>query len=80
MQRLPVADTSVVFQDPTTYSPIRDHPLRWIAFALYPVGVALDYGLNRPVYALASSAPDLFGYTRVDAATRAMAPSGYPSR
>lgn len=80
MQTLPVADTAVVFQDSTTYSPIRDHPLRWIAFALHPLGVALDYGINRPIYALASSAPDLLGYTKVDAATQAQAPSGYPSR
>lgn len=71
-----VADTSVVFQDRAAYSPMRDHPLRWVAFALHPIGVVLDYGINRPLYAIASTAPELFGYTKVDAALEAQAYSG----
>lgn len=58
--------TSLVYSDPAAASPINDHPLRWIAFSLYPVGQALDYGLNRPIYWIGSHPQYLFGYTSED--------------
>lgn len=58
--------TALVYSEPVAQSPINDHPGRWLAFMVHPVGVVLDYGLNRPFYALASSFPTLFGYTSED--------------
>jgi len=43
-----------------------DNPWRWAAFALHPVGVALDYGLNRPIYKIPSKMQYIFGYTAED--------------
>jgi hypothetical protein len=42
------------------------HPLRLIAFILYPAGLLADLLWNQPSYILASKAPDLFGYTSQD--------------
>ena len=42
------------------------HPFRAAAFALHPVGVALDYALARPLYLLGSLAPEWFGFTVED--------------
>ncbi len=58
--------TALVYSEPVAQSPINDHPGRWLAFMVHPVGVVLDYALNRPFYALASSFPTLFGYTSED--------------
>jgi hypothetical protein len=33
---------------------------------LHPVGVGMDYAFNRPLYALASAFPYVFGYTSED--------------
>ncbi|GIW55194.1 MAG: hypothetical protein KatS3mg082_1598 [Nitrospiraceae bacterium] len=59
--------TSLVYTNPMAASPINDHPLRWIAFLLHPIGVGFDYGVNRPVYGLSSLNPNLHGYTSEDA-------------
>jgi hypothetical protein len=58
--------TALVYSDPAAGSPINDHPLRWFTFLVYPMGQAGDYVLNRPIYAIASGAPYLFGYTGED--------------
>lgn len=31
-----------------------DYPLRYIAYALHPVGIALEYGVTRPIHWLVS--------------------------
>jgi hypothetical protein len=33
---------------------------------LHPIGVGIDYGVNRPIYKLTSKMPYLFGYTSED--------------
>lgn len=43
------------------------HPFRGLAFALHPVGVALDYVLVRPFYLLGGLAPEWFGLQGDDA-------------
>ena len=43
------------------------HPFRGLAFALHPVGVALDYVLIRPFYLLGGLAPEWFGVESEDA-------------
>ena len=43
------------------------HPFRGVAFALYPIGVALDWVLIKPFYMLAGLAPEWFGLTSEDA-------------
>ncbi|MBI5411201.1 MAG: hypothetical protein HZA21_04325 [Nitrospirae bacterium] len=59
--------TALVYSDPAAAAQLNDHPLRWVGFALNPLGVAADYAINRPFYALASTMPGLFGYTSEDA-------------
>ncbi|TLY17586.1 MAG: hypothetical protein E6K69_01970 [Nitrospirae bacterium] len=59
--------TSLVYTNPRAASQVYDHPLRWIAFMMNPLGVAVDYGVNRPIYTLSSLAPGIFGYTSEDA-------------
>lgn len=59
--------TSLVYTNPRAASPLNDHPLRWIAFIMNPLGVAVDYGVNRPLYFVPSLAPGVFGYTSEDA-------------
>ncbi|HEY6974179.1 MAG TPA: hypothetical protein VI359_07730 [Nitrospiraceae bacterium] len=59
--------TALVYTNPVAGSPINDNPWRWTGFILHPVGMALDYGFNRPLYKLTSSMPYLFGYTSEDA-------------
>lgn len=59
--------TSLVYTDVAAGAPLNDHPLRWTAFVLHPVGQTLDYGINRPIfYGLSSKMPYLFGYTSED--------------
>lgn len=58
--------TALVYSDPTAGSAISDNPIRWFGFLLHPLGQALDYGVNRPIYALGSAFPYLFGYTAED--------------
>ena len=59
--------TSLVYTDVAAGSPLNDNPWRWLGFLLHPVGQALDYGVNRPIYSLTSHMPYLFGYTSEDA-------------
>jgi hypothetical protein len=59
--------TSLVYTDPRAASPANDNPYRWAAFVLHPVGQFMDYVINRPLYAIASMAPYVFGYTAEDA-------------
>lgn len=59
--------TSLVYTDVAAGSPLLDNPWRWLGFLLHPVGQALDYGVNRPIYSLTSHMPYLFGYTSEDA-------------
>jgi hypothetical protein len=58
--------TSLVYTDVAAGAAPSDNPWRWTGFLLHPVGVALDYGLNRPIYKLTSQMPYLFGYTSED--------------
>jgi hypothetical protein len=59
--------TSLIYTDIAAGSSAYDNPWRWAGFLLHPVGHALDYGLNRPIYAITSKMPYLFGYTSEDA-------------
>ena len=58
--------TALVYSDPAAGSAVNDHPLRWIGFAMHPIGHAADYGVNRPVYTLSSWFAYLTGYTAED--------------
>ncbi|HJT21252.1 MAG TPA: hypothetical protein VJ746_12320 [Nitrospira sp.] len=58
--------TSLVYTDYAAGAALYDNPLRWVAIALHPVGQAIDYGVNRPIYTLGSRMPYLFGYTSED--------------
>lgn len=51
------------------------HPFRLLALVVHPVGVLVDYVVVRPIYFIASLAPDLFGYTAEDRAEREKARS-----
>ncbi len=59
--------TSLVYTNPRAASPLNDHPLRWVAFMGNPLGVAVDYFVNRPIYTLSSLAAGVFGYNSEDA-------------
>ncbi|MEQ1793278.1 MAG: hypothetical protein ABL970_03720 [Nitrospira sp.] len=58
--------TALVYSDPTAGSPINDNPVRWLGFLFHPLGHALDYAVNRPIYTLAGAFPYFFGYTSED--------------
>lgn len=58
--------TALVYSDPAAGSAVNDHPLRWFGFISHPLGHALDYGINRPIYTLASRFAYLSGYTAED--------------
>lgn len=58
--------TSLVYTDVAAGASPSDNPWRWTGFLLHPLGVALDYGVNRPIYTLTSKMPYLFGYTSED--------------
>ena len=58
--------TSLVYTDIAAGAAPNDNPWRWAGFVLHPVGVGIDYGLNRPLYKLTSQLPYLFGYTAED--------------
>jgi hypothetical protein len=59
--------TSLIYTDVAAGAAAYDNPWRWVGFLLHPVGHALDYGLNRPIYKIPSQKPYLFGYTSEDA-------------
>ncbi|MBU6431785.1 MAG: hypothetical protein KGS09_04585 [Nitrospirae bacterium] len=58
--------TSLIYTDVAAGAAAYDNPWRWAGFLLNPAGVALDYGVNRPIYTLSSQMPYLFGYTSED--------------
>ncbi len=58
--------TALVYSHPRAQAPVDDNPWRWVGFALHPIGVGMDYAINRPLYALTSVFPYLFGYTSED--------------
>jgi hypothetical protein len=58
--------TSLVYTDVAAGAAPSDNPWRWFGFFLHPVGVAMDFGVNRPIYMLPSKMPYLFGYTAED--------------
>jgi hypothetical protein len=58
--------TSLVYTDVAAGAAPNDNPWRWTGFLLHPIGLAIDYGLNRPMYLLTSQMPYLFGYTSED--------------
>jgi hypothetical protein len=58
--------TSLVYTDVAAGAAPNDNPWRWFGFLLHPVGVAMDYGMNRPIYTLPNRMPYLFGYTAED--------------
>jgi hypothetical protein len=58
--------TALVYSDPAAGAAVNDNPFRWLGFILHPIGQAFDYGINRPLYALASWLPYLTGYTAED--------------
>jgi hypothetical protein len=67
----PLDSLAMTYADPVAVSPIHDHPVRWLGFLFHPVGVVLDYAVNRPIYAVVSVFPGLFGYTAEDAGHQA---------
>ena len=58
--------TSLVYTDVAAGAASSDNPWRWVGFLLHPLGVAVDYAVNRPMYTLPSKNPYLFGYTPAD--------------
>ena len=63
----PLDATAQIYTLPRTAAPVEDNVWRYLGFVLHPVGLALDYAINRPFYALASTFPTVFGYTSEDA-------------
>ena len=58
--------TALVYSDPAAAAAVNDSPFRWLGFLMHPIGQALDYVINRPLYTLASWFPNFFGYTAED--------------
>ena len=58
--------TSLIYTDVAAGAAPSDNPWRWAGFLVHPLGVAMDYAVNRPIYALPSHKPYLFGYTAED--------------
>jgi len=58
--------TALAYSDPDAASPFDDNPWRWLGFILHPLGVGLDYAINRPIYKLSSTSPGISGYTKED--------------
>jgi hypothetical protein len=58
--------TSLIYTDVRAGSAAYDNPWRWAAFLLHPLGVGIDYSVNRSFYTLAGKMPYLSGYTSED--------------
>lgn len=58
--------TALVYTDPRAGSPINDNPIRWLGFLFHPLGHAVDYAVNRPIYMVTGAFPYVFGYTGED--------------
>jgi len=67
----PLDSLAMSFADPVAVSPVHDYPLRWVGYGMHPIGVILDYLVNRPVYFIASTFPKFFGFTAEDAGHQA---------
>ena len=52
--------TSLVYTDVAAGAAAYDNPWRWTGFFLHPLGVGIDYGVNRSFYTLSSKMPYLF--------------------
>ena len=59
--------TALVYTNPAAGAPADDNPWRWAGFVMHPIGVGLDYVVNRPLYSLSSTFPRATGYTNEDA-------------
>ncbi|MEE8239666.1 MAG: hypothetical protein V3R16_00230 [Nitrospirales bacterium] len=59
--------TSLVYSHPLASAPVYDNPYRWLAFMVHPIGVMLDYMINRPFYRMAAASPATSGHTAEDA-------------
>lgn len=59
--------TALVYTDPMAGAPADDNPWRWVGFLLNPVGLAVDYTVNRPIYTISSHLQRATGYTAEDA-------------
>jgi hypothetical protein len=71
----PLDSLAYLYTDPVAVAPVDDNPIRWLGFLMNPIGVVLDYGINRPLYSLSSTSPALFGFTPEDATLHAQRPS-----
>jgi hypothetical protein len=58
--------TAQVYSNPMSQAPLEDHPFRWVGYVMHPIGLAMDYFLNRPIHAAASTVPTASGYTSED--------------
>lgn len=70
----PLDSLAYIYSDPVAVSPINDHPLRWLAFAMHPVGVFLDHAINRPFHSFVATHPGLFGVTSEDLTLQSQRP------
>ena len=59
--------TSLVYTDVAAGAAANDNPWRWTGFLLHPLGVVIDYGVNRLFYLPPRHLPYIFGYTAEDA-------------
>lgn len=59
--------TALVYTAPQAGSPADDNPWRWAGFLMNPLGLGLDYAINRPIYTLGSHFQRGMGYTAEDA-------------
>lgn len=62
----PLDSLAYIYTDPVAVAPINDHPLRWLGYALHPIGVLVDQAVNRPFHSFVATHPDLFGVTSED--------------
>ena len=76
----PLDHAAATYADPVAVAPMNDNIWRLIAYVVHPVGVALDYAVNRPAYTLVSIWPGLFGYTSEDAGLHSQRASLFSSR
>ncbi len=58
---------ALVYSNPLAAAAVYDHPFRWLGFMAYPIGVVLDYMINRPFYRMAAASPATSGFTGEDA-------------
>lgn len=76
----PLDHAAATYADPVAVAPMNDHIFRLFAYLLHPLGVAMDYAVNRPAYTLVSIWPGLFGYTSEDAGLHSQRANLFSSR